>query len=92
MAAAIGAYEDAEQVEIARLLETAHGGRPQVQHAVGRPVDLKLRGVTYQVTAFRIGPQRYRVTVAQGDESATVEASQMWDWDRSITTFSGSPL
>ena len=76
VAAAIGAYEDAEQVEIARLLETAHGGRPQVQHAVGRPVDLKLRGVTYQVTAFRIGPQRYRVTVAQGDESATVEASQ----------------
>lgn len=41
---AIQAYEDTEEVEIARLLETAHGGRPQVQHAVGRPVDLKLRG------------------------------------------------
>ncbi len=62
-------------IEIARLLETAHGGRPQVQHSVGRAVDLKLRGVTYQVTAFRIGPQRYRVRVAQGDESSTVEAS-----------------
>ncbi|MFT3971029.1 MAG: biotin carboxylase N-terminal domain-containing protein [Micropruina sp.] len=75
VASAIQAYEDTEQVEIARLLETAHGGRPQVQHAVGRPVDLKLRGVTYQVTAFRIGPQRYRVRVAQGEQASTVEAS-----------------
>ncbi len=75
VASAIQAYEDTEEREIARLLETAHGGRPQVQHSVGRAVDLKLRGVTYQVTAFRIGPQRYRVRVAQGDESSSVEAS-----------------
>jgi len=75
VASAIQAYEDTEQVEIARLLETAHGGRPQVQHSVGRAVDLKLRGVTYQVTAFRIGPQRYRVRVAQGEESNAVEAA-----------------
>ena len=75
VAAAIQAYDDAEAVEIARLLETSYGGRPQVQHAVGRAVDLKLRGVTYQVTAFRIGPQRYRVRVAQGAESSEVEAS-----------------
>lgn len=27
------------------------------------------------MTAFRIGPQRYRVRVAQGDESGSVEAS-----------------
>ncbi len=75
VAAAIQAYQDTEKVEIARLLETAHGGRPQVQHSVGRAVDLKLRGVTYQVTSFRIGPQRFRVRVAQGDLSSTVEAS-----------------
>ena len=75
VASAIQAYLDAEAVEIARLLETAHGGRPQVQHSVGRPVDLKLRGITYQVTAFRIGPDRYRVRVAQGDASTVVEAS-----------------
>ena len=74
VAAAIQAYEDTEALEIARLLETAHGGRPQAQHSVGRPVDLKLRGVTYQVTAFRIGPARYRVRVAQGEESSSVEA------------------
>ncbi|MFT4216953.1 MAG: carboxyl transferase domain-containing protein [Micropruina sp.] len=75
VASAIQAYQDTEEVEIARLLETAHGGRPQVQHSVGRPVDLKLRGVTYQVTTFRIGPERYRVRVAQGEQSSTVEAS-----------------
>ncbi|MFT4296121.1 MAG: carboxyl transferase domain-containing protein [Micropruina sp.] len=75
VASAVQAYQDTEEVEIARLLETAHGGRPQVQHSVGRAVDLKLRGVTYQVTAFRIGPQRYRVRVAQGEEASSVEAS-----------------
>ena len=75
VAAAVQAYEDTEEIEIARLLETAHGGRPQAQHSVGRPVDLKLRGVTYQVTAFRIGPRRYRVRVAQGEQASTVEAS-----------------
>ena len=32
-----------------RLLSTAHGGRPQVQHESGRPLDLKLRGVGYRV-------------------------------------------
>ena len=52
------------QVEIARLLETARGGRPQVQHKVGRAVDLKLRGTTYKVTVLQIGPHRFRVAVA----------------------------
>ena len=35
VAAGIEAYEDDEQVELSRLLETARGGRPQVQHRVG---------------------------------------------------------
>ena len=47
-AAAIEAYEDEEEVERQRLLSTAHGGRPQVQHESGRPLDLKLRGVGYR--------------------------------------------
>ena len=33
--AGIEAYEEAEQIERTRLLETARGGRPQVQHDVG---------------------------------------------------------
>lgn len=43
-AAAIEGYEEDERVERQRLLATASGGRPQVQHASGRPLDLKLRG------------------------------------------------
>ena len=35
VAAAIEAYVDELQLEVARLLETAHGGRPQAQHKVG---------------------------------------------------------
>ena len=49
VAAGIEAYEDDEQVELSRLLETARGGRPQVQHRVARPIDLKLRGQAYKV-------------------------------------------
>ncbi len=72
--AGIEAYESEEAIEIARLLETAYGGRPQVQHKVGRPVDLKLRGATYQVTVLQTGPARYQVTVAAGEESRSVDA------------------
>ena len=54
--AGIEAYEEAEAIERTRLLETARGGRPQVQHDVGRAVDLKLRGTAYKVTVYRTGP------------------------------------
>ncbi|MDQ4052903.1 MAG: ATP-grasp domain-containing protein [Actinomycetota bacterium] len=64
VAAGIEAYEDEAQVEITRLLESAHGGRPQVQHKVGRVVDFKLRGTAYKVSVIKIGAQRFRVGVA----------------------------
>ncbi|WP_203336745.1 ATP-binding protein [Nocardioides limicola] len=67
VAAGIEAYQDEERVEIARLLESAHGGRPQVQHRVGRPVEFKLRGTSYQVTVLQIGPSRFRVRIGAGD-------------------------
>ncbi len=64
VAAGIEAYEDEAQVEITRLLESARGGRPQVQHKVGRAVDFKLRGTAYKVTVLQIGapavPGRHR--------------------------------
>jgi acetyl/propionyl-CoA carboxylase alpha subunit/acetyl-CoA carboxylase carboxyltransferase component len=66
-AAAIEAYEDAEEVSRQRLLTTAHGGRPQVQHDPGRPLDLKLRGVGYRVHVARVGPRRFRVGVCAAD-------------------------
>jgi acetyl/propionyl-CoA carboxylase alpha subunit/acetyl-CoA carboxylase carboxyltransferase component len=67
-AAAIEAYEDEEQVERQRLLTTAHGGRPQVQHESGRPLDLKLRGVGYKVSVARIGQQRFRIGISSGGD------------------------
>ncbi len=73
VAAAIEAYDDQLTVEIARLLETAHGGRPQVQHEIGRPVDLKLRGTTYRVTALQTGQHQFRVTVAEGEAEEVVD-------------------
>ena len=74
VAAAIEAYVDELQIEVARLLETAHGGRPQAQHQAGRPVELKLRGTTYRVSTVNTGPSRYRVTVATGADEQTVDA------------------
>ena len=73
VAAGIEAYEDEKQVEIARLLESAHGGRPQVQHRVGRAVDFKLRGSTYKVTVLQTGPRRFRVAVASGVTTQVVD-------------------
>ncbi|MEV4499126.1 carboxyl transferase domain-containing protein [Micromonospora arborensis] len=65
-AAAIEAYEEAEHVERQRLLSTASGGRPQVQHASGRPLDLKLRGVSYRTRVARVGAHRFRVGIETG--------------------------
>ncbi|GIF74960.1 ATP-binding protein [Asanoa siamensis] len=70
-AAAIEAYEDEEEVSRSRLLATAHGGRPQVHHDPGRPLDLKLRGAGYRVAVARAGARRFRVGI--GEEYADVE-------------------
>lgn len=72
-AAAIDAYEDEEHVERQRLLRTASGGRPQVQHESGRPLDLALRGTTYRMRVARIGAHRFRVGVEAGDELRTAD-------------------
>jgi acetyl/propionyl-CoA carboxylase alpha subunit/acetyl-CoA carboxylase carboxyltransferase component len=72
-AAAIEAYEDEERVERQRLLSTAFGGRPQVQHESGRPLDLKLRGVGYRVRVARVGATRFRVAVQAGEDVRTAD-------------------
>jgi acetyl/propionyl-CoA carboxylase alpha subunit/acetyl-CoA carboxylase carboxyltransferase component len=73
VAAAIEAYLDRLRIETARLLETAHGGRPSATHQVGLPVELKLRGVPYQVSTVNTGPGRFRVSVASGATEQTVD-------------------
>ncbi|MDP9842793.1 acetyl/propionyl-CoA carboxylase alpha subunit/acetyl-CoA carboxylase carboxyltransferase component [Streptosporangium lutulentum] len=72
-AAAIEAYEEEERAERQRLLSTAFGGRPQVQHESGRPLDLKLRGVGYRVRVARVGAHRFRVGVEAGGDARTAE-------------------
>jgi acetyl/propionyl-CoA carboxylase alpha subunit/acetyl-CoA carboxylase carboxyltransferase component len=72
-AAAIEAYEEEERVERQRLLSTAFGGRPQVQHESGRPLDLTLRGVGYRVRVARVGAHRFRVGVEAGDDVRTAD-------------------
>jgi acetyl/propionyl-CoA carboxylase alpha subunit/acetyl-CoA carboxylase carboxyltransferase component len=69
-AAAIEAYEDEAIAERQRLMSTAHGGRPQVQHQSGRPIDLKLRGATYRVSVAQTGPHRFRVGIS---DASTVD-------------------
>jgi acetyl-CoA carboxylase carboxyltransferase component/biotin carboxyl carrier protein len=65
-AAAIEAYEDEEEVSRQRLLATAFGGRPQVRHDLGHPLDLKLRGASYRVRVARTGPREFRVQIGAG--------------------------
>ncbi|GAA3933965.1 biotin carboxylase N-terminal domain-containing protein [Actinomadura viridis] len=72
-AAAIEAYEEEERAERQRLLSTAFGGRPQVRHESGRPLDLKLRGAGYRVRVARIGAHRFRVGVEAGDQVRTAD-------------------
>jgi acetyl/propionyl-CoA carboxylase alpha subunit/acetyl-CoA carboxylase carboxyltransferase component len=72
-AAAIEAYEEEERVERQRLLSTAFGGRPQVRHDSGRPLDLKLRGAGYRVRVARIGAHRFRVGIQAGDDVRTAD-------------------
>ena len=71
--AAIEAFQDRKRIELQRLLSSAHGGRPQIQHEC-RPVDLTLRGASYQVTVAETGPSRYRVGLVTGDRVRAVDA------------------
>jgi len=80
--AAIEAYEDAEDLARQRLLVTAYGGRPQVQLETGRPVDLKLRGVSYRVLVARIAPHRFRVAIMAGSGAGQMADVQLERFDR----------
>ncbi|MFY1635022.1 carboxyl transferase domain-containing protein [Solwaraspora sp. WMMB335] len=72
-AAAIETYEEEERVERQRLLSTASGGRPQVRHASGRPLDLKLRGASYRVRVARVGAHRFRVGIEVAGQVASAD-------------------
>ncbi|MGH3756793.1 carboxyl transferase domain-containing protein [Actinophytocola sp.] len=82
-AAAIESYEEQERAERQRLLSTAFGGRPQVQHESGHPLDLKLRGVGYRVRVARVGAHRFRVGIeASGDADVCTADVELDRFDR----------
>jgi acetyl/propionyl-CoA carboxylase alpha subunit/acetyl-CoA carboxylase carboxyltransferase component len=87
-AAAIEAYEEEERAERQRLLSTAFGGRPQVQHESGRPLELKLRGASYRVRVARVGAHRFRVGIdtGAGTEAHTADA-ELDRFDRHTAQF-----
>jgi acetyl/propionyl-CoA carboxylase alpha subunit/acetyl-CoA carboxylase carboxyltransferase component len=72
-AAAIEAYEEDERLERQRLLSTASGGRPQVRHQSGRPLELKLRGAGYRVRVARVGAHRFRLGIEAGHDVRTAD-------------------
>ncbi|MEP7016874.1 MAG: carboxyl transferase domain-containing protein [Actinomycetota bacterium] len=74
VAAAIEAYEEQERAERLHFLSTAHGGRPQARHEVGRAIDLKLRGASHRVTVAQVGPARFRVGFAEAQQDRQVDA------------------
>jgi acetyl/propionyl-CoA carboxylase alpha subunit/acetyl-CoA carboxylase carboxyltransferase component len=78
LVAAVTAYDEELALERTRLLETAHGGRPQAQHKVGEPVEVKLRGTTYQLTALQPAAGRYHVSIATGGQSLAADVEIEW--------------
>ena len=76
-AAAIEAYERRGRARAPqRLLATARGGRPQVQHDPGRPLDLKLRGTAYRVRVAQLGARRFRVGITVGGPASARPTSR----------------
>ena len=73
VAAAIDAYEEEEQLERLRFLQTAHGGRPQARPEVGREFDLRVRGTARRVSVAEVGLGRYRVGVDGVELDAVLE-------------------
>src|SRR5699024_1220534 len=84
--AAIEAYQDEEEISRQKLLATAHGGSPQVQHDWGRPLDLKLRGVGHRVSVARVGHTKFRVEVSGGGGThpADVEVARFAAYDGQV--------
>ncbi len=82
VAAAITAYEEQEAAERQYFLATAHGGRPQARHEVGRAVDLKLGGVSHRVAVAQVGADRFRVRLgsAGAEHVLDVRVEQLDDF------------
>jgi acetyl/propionyl-CoA carboxylase alpha subunit/acetyl-CoA carboxylase carboxyltransferase component len=66
LSAAIDVYDTEEALEREAFLQSARGGRPRANDAVGRGVELGYRTQTYQLVVARVGYRRYRLAVDGG--------------------------
>jgi acetyl/propionyl-CoA carboxylase alpha subunit/acetyl-CoA carboxylase carboxyltransferase component len=90
-AAAIDGYEQAESVELARLRESARGGRPRVQHEPVQVIGLTVGGQPHRVEVARVGADRYRVRItgAGGQDVASDATLERLDEHVSRLTVNG---
>ena len=65
LAAAIEIAHEMTASDRARFFAFARRGRPQVDPAGSRLIEVRHRGVRYRVTVNRVGPHSYRLAVAQ---------------------------
>jgi acetyl/propionyl-CoA carboxylase alpha subunit len=82
--AAIEAYQMEIEVEKARFLVTAGKGRPEVSDKVGRRVELRYRGNTYELVVNRLGVHHFRITVGEQRIDITVEPLGRAQWRLSL--------
>ena len=61
--AAIETYDAELDVERAQFYTAAARGRPQAEDTHGQAMELTHAGHTYELTVFRLGPDRYRIDV-----------------------------
>ncbi|MGF1510303.1 MAG: carboxyl transferase domain-containing protein [Myxococcota bacterium] len=61
--AAIDVYEQEMAVERAQFFASAARGRPTVRPEIGHSVELSYGGHSYELTAFKLGPNLYRIRV-----------------------------
>jgi acetyl/propionyl-CoA carboxylase alpha subunit/acetyl-CoA carboxylase carboxyltransferase component len=73
VAAGIDLHLERERAERQGFLSSAFGGRPQVRHESGHPLEFTLRGFAYQVRVARVGAQRFRVGLLAGEQTRTAD-------------------
>ncbi|GII05556.1 ATP-binding protein [Planobispora takensis] len=81
--AAAEAYEADHQSERAAFHAAAGRGRPEVPQRRGHRVRLRCRGLPYELTVLRTGPEEYRVETADGPAAIRVE--RLGRYERRLT-------
>ncbi len=93
IAAAVEAAEADQAAALANFLAAAARGRPALPDEVGHKLQLRVRGSSYQMHVYCLGPGEYRVTVgdtdggdaAAGGITVDVNVQRLGRYERAIT-------